>query len=165
MFAIDLPPLAERKEDIPLLVQHFVNRFNAIQGRRIVACSERVLSALMRYDFPGNIRELENAIEHAFVTCISSVIQLEDLPPHIAENIQNKTLSTSTSVPLLTGAQADIIRQELARQGFNRNKTALALGISRNTLWRKMRLLGIDAPTTTNNTSSRTTTSKSSTWS
>ncbi len=145
VFVIDLPPLRERKEDIPLLVQHFINRFNAIQGRRITACSERVLSALMRYSFPGNIRELENAIEHAFVTCIASIIQLDDLPPQLTASAKAEKIATHLAPLPLADAEAEAIRRELERQGYNRKLTALALGISRNTLWRKMKKLGIRA--------------------
>jgi PAS domain S-box-containing protein len=140
---IELPPLRERKEDIPLLVQHFIDRFNTLQGRRIRGCSERVLSALMRYDFPGNIRELENAIEHAFVICIDTTIQVDDLPDHILSSIALDDEKQPAAALPLESAEIQAIRSTLQKNDFNRNLTAKELGISRNTLWRKMKKHGI----------------------
>ncbi len=145
---IALPTLAQRKEDLPLLVRHFIDRFNTMQGRRIQGCSERVMSTLMRYPFPGNVRELENAIEHAFVVCIDSVIQTDDLPAHIlshAERADRDRVDDREELPL-EDAQAETIRSMLERHGFNRSLTAKALGISRNTLWRKMKRYKITVP-------------------
>lgn len=70
-----IPPLRQRKEDIPLLVEHFINRFNHLQGKQIEGVSQEVLQILMHYSFPGNVRELENIIEHAFVLCNDAIIQ------------------------------------------------------------------------------------------
>jgi len=143
---IDLPPLRERKEDLPLLVQHFIDRFNALQGRRITNCSDHVLSALMRYPFPGNIREFENAIEHAFVVCIANTIQMDDLPPHILAHEQRGPDCAATSAELpLQQAEAEALRTALEENGYNRTATAAALGVSRNTLWRKMKKFRIEA--------------------
>jgi transcriptional regulator with PAS, ATPase and Fis domain len=144
---VDLPPLKERREDIPLLVRHFINRFNALQARRIRGCSDRALSALMRYPFPGNIRELENAIEHAFVVCTDSTVQTSDLPLHILQHAAEESPGPAPGEPLpLEDAQAMAIRAQLEQHGYNRTLTARALGISRNTLWRKMKKFGITEP-------------------
>jgi len=143
---ITLPTLAERREDIPLLVDHFIGRFNALQGRRIARCSERALSALLAYGYPGNVRELENAIEHAFVVCGGDVIQLEDLPPQIAGQGRFSDPPQAPPPSPLRSAEAEAIRAALARFGGNRNLTADELGISRNTLWRKMKRHGIVWP-------------------
>ena len=140
---LELPPLRTRKEDIPLLIQHFINRFNTLQGRRITGCSERVLSALMRYPFPGNIRELENAIEHAFVVCIDTTIQLDDLPQHILGYLAEEGQRTAVANPPLEDAEMQAIISCLERNDYNRTRTAAELGISRNTLWRKMKRYGI----------------------
>jgi transcriptional regulator with PAS, ATPase and Fis domain len=140
---LELPPLRTRKEDIPLLVQHFIDRFNALQGRRIRGCSDRVLSALMRYPFPGNIRELENAIEHAFVVCIDTTIQMDDLPQHILGHFASAEQKVSADKPPLEDAEMQAILSCLEENDYNRTKTARALGISRNTLWRKMKKYGI----------------------
>ena len=140
---IDLPPLRERQEDIPLLVRHFIDRFNAVQGRRIERCSERVLSALMRYPFPGNVRELENTIEHAFVVCFDNIIQIDDLPPRVLEHLAQSRSAAKAPLPL-EDAQAEAIREALEQNGHNRTATAKSLSISRNTLWRKMKRYGIE---------------------
>ena len=136
---LELPPLARRKEDIPILVEHFINRFNAITGRRIARCSERVMAALMGYSYPGNVRELENAIEHAFVVCIGNTIQFGDLPVHIIESVTNPTDGPSAKVLPLQCAEAETIRAVLHKHQGNRNRSAAELGISRNTLWRKIK--------------------------
>ena len=139
-----LPPLRARTEDIPLLVDHFIQRFNAIQGRRIRGISERAMAALLRHPFPGNVRELENAVEHAFVVCGGSTIQAEDLPPHIHGNGQ--VASQPRSAPVtgpLEAAEAAAIRDALARHHGNRTRAAASLGVSRNTLWRKMKKHGL----------------------
>jgi transcriptional regulator with PAS, ATPase and Fis domain len=142
---LELPPLRARKEDIPLLVQRFIDRFNTLQGRRIRGCSERVMSALMRYPFPGNIRELENAVEHAFVVCIDTTIQLDDLPQHILDHFASEGQKPSADKPPLEDAEMQAIRSCLEQNDYNRTKTARDLGISRNTLWRKMKKYGIAA--------------------
>jgi len=140
---MELPPLRTRKEDIPLLIQHFIDRFNTLQGRRITGCSERVLSALMRYPFPGNIRELENAIEHAFVICIDTTIQMDDLPQHILSYLSDTGQKAPAAKPPLEDAEMHAIVSCLERNEYNRARTAADLGISRNTLWRKMKRYGI----------------------
>jgi PAS domain S-box-containing protein len=143
-----LPPLRDRKEDVPLLVQHFIDRFNTLQGRRIAGCSDRVLAALMRYPFPGNVRELENAIEHAFVVCMDATIHLDDLPAHILEQLSAGAEDSKIAefkLPL-DDAERQTIIGCLERNGYNRTVTARELGISRNTLWRKMKKYGVVVP-------------------
>jgi len=82
---IELPPLAKRREDIPLLVDHFIKRFNLRMNKRVHSVSAEVMELFMRYDFPGNIRELENAIEHVFVLCPTSQIKMEHLPQELVD--------------------------------------------------------------------------------
>jgi len=142
-----LPPLRERREDIPLLVNHFIKRFNALQGRRIARCSERVMATLMGYSFPGNVRELENAIEHAFVVCIGEIIQLEDLPSQLVKEVTEESShgreKDQEAYQPLQDAEAETIRKVLAAHQGNRQRAATELGISRSTLWRKMKKYGI----------------------
>jgi len=140
---IELPPLARRREDIPLLVDHFIKRFNLKMNKRIHSGSPEVMELLMRYDFPGNIRELENAMEHAFVLCNSSRIQLDHLPKELIEKA--KELAHPTPIPPdpLKRAEAQAILRALENNGGSRKKTAEELGISGVTLWRKMKKLGI----------------------
>jgi transcriptional regulator with PAS, ATPase and Fis domain len=137
-----IPPLRERREDIPILIQHFIERFNALQGRRIQRCSERVMAILMAHSYPGNVRELENAIEHAYVVCVGDTIQLDDLPPHLIQEEQEKGLEDLSKNPL-RNAEAETIRSVLEKHKGNRSQTAKELGISRNTLWRKLKRYGI----------------------
>ncbi len=148
IITIHLPPLRARIEDIPLLVDHFIKKYNAMQGRRITGIGERAMGLLMRHDWPGNVRELENAIEHAFVICAGSVIEREDLPPHILGDKPLPHASHAEPRPdrlgPLQSAEALAIREALARNDFNRSRAAEELGISRNTLWRKMKRHGIE---------------------
>jgi transcriptional regulator of acetoin/glycerol metabolism len=102
-----------------------------------------VLSALMRYPFPGNIRELENAIEHAFVICIDTTIQMDDLPQHILSHLSDAGQKQPATAPPLEDAEMQAILSCLERNDYNRTRTAGELGISRNTLWRKMKRYGI----------------------
>ncbi len=139
---ISLPPLADRKEDVPLLVRHFISRFNAFQGRRIKRCTENAMAALMDYDYPGNVRELENAIEHGFVVCGGDMIQRDDLPAHILEAAAERRIAHPPQRPLKQ-AEADKIRETLEKHFWHRQRAAQELGISRNTLWRKMKRYGI----------------------
>jgi PAS domain S-box-containing protein len=134
---IALPPLRSRTDDVPLLVNHFIVHFNALQGRRIQGISERAMATLIRYYYPGNVRELGNAIEHAFVVCAGNTIRLEDLPAHIRGQSMIPVV-TAVAGPL-ESAEATAIREALTRHSGNRTRAAKDLGISRNTLWRKMK--------------------------
>jgi transcriptional regulator with PAS, ATPase and Fis domain len=136
---IELPPLAERREDIPLLVDHFIKRLNLKMNRRISAVSPEVLNLFMRYDFPGNIRELENAMEHAFVLCRDSQIRLEHLPAELLEKAKEAVPPASAKLEPLKEAEQQAIRRVLERHGGNRRKAAEELGISPVTLWRKLK--------------------------
>lgn len=138
---IELPPLSERREDIPLLVDHFISRFNALQGCNVKRISDRALAALMEAPFPGNIRELENAIEHAFVVCRTDTIRLSHLPPSFERFDRQPKIVTGDQEKPFEAAETHVIREALERHNGNRMKTAGELGISRNTLWRKMKRL------------------------
>jgi PAS domain S-box-containing protein len=144
---LSLPPLRVRAGDIPILVEHFIQKFNALQGRRISGTSETALARLVAYGYPGNVRELENAIEHAFVVCGGNVIQVADLPPHIRGEAAGSPVVQAVDDTIerrpLESAEAVAIREALERHEGNRQQTARELGISRNTLWRKMRRHGI----------------------
>jgi PAS domain S-box-containing protein len=140
---ITLPSLAERSGDIPLLVDHFIRRFNALQGRHVRRCSERAMSVLLAHGYSGNVRELENAIEHAFVVCAGDTIQEEDLPAHMLEAAEARRRRLPRRRGPLESAEAKTIRETLERHGGNRGRAAKELGISRTTLWRKMKRYGL----------------------
>jgi len=141
-----LPPLRKRKEDIPLLVERFITKLNRIQGRSVEGVSPEVLSLLMVYDFPGNVRELENIIEHAFVLCSSSdTIDLQCLPEHL----HPYPVETSLAMPIATArkhVEAQAILEALRTSNGNRLAAAKALGMHKSTLFRKMNALGIHLP-------------------
>ncbi len=136
---ISLPPLSERKGDIPLLVDHFIRKFNILTGKTIHDVSPEVLSFLLGYPFPGNIRQLENIIEYAFIACKGDVIGIEHLPGDLIEGQEGQR-------PLLSAKEceeAEKIRAILDQYPHSRPEAARALGMSRSTLWRKMKRYGI----------------------
>ena len=139
---ISLPPLKERKEDIPLLVDHFIHKFNLLKGKNIEGVTAEVLTFLMDYAFPGNIRELENIIEYSFIFCRGATIAMEHLSRDLLESHQGKREPLST--PELEEAQK--IRAILERHSYNRLAAARTLGLSRTSLWRKIRKYGLSAP-------------------
>ncbi len=139
---IKLPPLRERKEDIPLLVNHFIRRFNNLSKKLIADISPSAMTVLTNHDYPGNIRELQNIIEHASVLCRGTVIDIESLPENVRPE-EGKPLARLTSMDDLEVA---FITEALRRNRFNRKKTAQELGMHKTTLWRKMKKLGINAP-------------------
>jgi transcriptional regulator with PAS, ATPase and Fis domain len=126
-----------------LLVNHFIDHFNRLQGKNVTRISEPALAALMTAALPGNIRELENALEYAFVICQGESIELHHLPPQYSE-IKRQSHDVS-KVVLFDSAERDVIRAVLKRNEGNRTKAARELGISRQTLWRKMNRLGLSA--------------------
>ncbi len=142
---IDLPPLYRRREDIPLLIEHFVVKFNLKMGKNLSGVSEEVIAFLMGYGFPGNVRELENIIEHAFVMCKGEIIELRHLPPELIERSKEALLEEKEVGRPLQKTEAESIRKALKRNRGNRLRTARELGIDRSTLWRKIKRYGIDA--------------------
>lgn len=136
-----LPPLHRRREDIPLLIQHFITHLNRVRGKDISGLSHEALHALMEYDWPGNIRELENAMEYAFIICPGGLIERRHLPE------QFKALQAlPDGLPggaTLAEIEARMIYDALVRNGWKRQATAKELGIDKTTLWRKMKRLGL----------------------
>lgn len=135
---ICLPPLRERREDIPLLIDHFIHKFNLLKGRSIQGVTPEVLSCLMDYPFPGNIRELENIIEYAFIPCKGRMIGLD----HLSRDLLNGYNGKSEYLSEHEHEEAEKIRAILDQYPGNRPEAARALGMSRTTLWRKMKKYG-----------------------
>jgi DNA-binding NtrC family response regulator len=131
---IDLPPLRQRRQDIPPLVQNFLGAFRARQGNAVEGLATEAAGRLLAHDWPGNVRELKHAVEFAAIRCRSREIGIEDLPPEIAAG---PTEQRPTSEP-------DRIRAAISQAGGNRKKAAEILGLSRATLYRRLKQLGLE---------------------
>lgn len=143
---LDLPALRSRKEDITLLVDHFFNHFNNIMNKQIDSLSPEVLNILMNHDFPGNIRELENIIEHAFVLCPNTQIEVSHLP----ETLRGKQLTNDKKQDKSSfkDLEKTFIENALRKNNWNRLATARYLKIHKSTLFRKIKALDIKLPDT-----------------
>lgn len=160
VFPINTPPLRDRKNDIPLLVNHFIARFNTQTGKQIKGITEDAYRIIMDHDWPGNVRELENSIEHAFVLCNKKTIDVFDLPQDIRQvQLKQFPVRGNTSVvPVLNAikdnSQEDFhylfrnitkeqLNEILIMNHYNRSETAKYLGVSRVALWQKMKKLAM----------------------
>jgi PAS domain S-box-containing protein len=142
---LELPPLRERKEDIPLLIEHFINRLNMLRGKTFTGLSHEALTQIMAHNFPGNIRELENIVEHAFALSRESQIELSALPDYLKTHSQQ----VPENLPMgatLKSFEAEKIEEVLRRNDYNRLAAAAELGVHKSTLFRKIKSLGIQLP-------------------
>jgi PAS domain S-box-containing protein len=139
---LDLPPLRNRKEDIPMLVRHFLGRLNRLRGKSVKGISQEALSLLMFHDYPGNIRELENIIEHAFVLCPEGQIEARCLPDHLRVS-RPLSVGRGKMDAALKSAEGQLILDTLEQNNYNRVAAARDLGIHKSTLFRKMKALGL----------------------
>ncbi|HEX2956713.1 MAG TPA: sigma 54-interacting transcriptional regulator [Chitinispirillaceae bacterium] len=135
-----LPPLRERPDDIPLLVEHFLMHFNTIQNRSIEMIDPQAMSILLHHKYPGNIRELENILQHAFVLCRGPVIEKKHFPKYLLEPTIASTTDDDQSYEAIEKRK---LLKALETNRFNRIKTAKELGIHVATLWRKMKKYNI----------------------
>ncbi len=142
---IHLPPLRERMDDFPLLVNHFIEKFNNKFKKDIKQFSSGAYDILMDYDWPGNIRELENVIEHCFVLCGGEIIQVDCLPKRLREQ-KSKTNTPDKKVSKngFQDAERELIISVLEKNNWNRTKASAELEINPSTLWRKMKKLEIN---------------------
>jgi PAS domain S-box-containing protein len=132
---INLPVLRERREDIPLLTDHFIAVFNKQMGKRIVGVSDQVRSTFMGYDWPGNVRELKHAVEHAFILSRGGSLEVEDLPMEIRQ----PRLLVAEAGARYGSLRREHVQQALAQSGGNKAKAARLLGVSRQTIYRKLK--------------------------
>ncbi|MFO1499037.1 MAG: sigma 54-interacting transcriptional regulator [Verrucomicrobiota bacterium] len=137
---VELPGLRDRREDIPLLIDHFITQFNRLKGKDIAGVSDAVLARLMEHDFPGNVRELENIIEHAFVLCNGGLIEPRHLPPGLRAGSVDDLLRLG-KVVTLRSMERLLIEDALRRHHGSRKKAAKQLGINPSTLFRKLKAL------------------------
>lgn len=140
---IHVPPLRERKSDLPLLMASFLSRFNEENGKSIKGFDNKSKAAMNSYDWPGNIRELRNCVESAVVMCSGDEITIDDLPVNIASSSSENAISVPFGISL-NDAERIVIEQNLAAQKNNKTKTAEILGIGRKTLQRKLAEWGIE---------------------
>ena len=139
---LELPPLREHKDDIPLLVNHFISRFNRLRNKNISCVTDEVLAILLAHDYPGNVRELENIIEHCFVLCQGEVIEKKHLPTSVCPTPSVDKVKTG-EVTTLKQMEILLIIEALRRNKGNKTATAKQLGINKSTLFRKMKAFDI----------------------
>lgn len=141
---LTLPALKYRREDIPLLIDSIIGKYNRIQGKTIAGVSPDAMMRLLKYDYPGNVRELENIIEQAFVLCRGEMIGLHHLPPELQP--EGHASTNSMDPKTLAEMEKQLISETLRRYGGNRKLSARNLGIDISTLYRKVRDLKIEVP-------------------
>jgi transcriptional regulator with GAF, ATPase, and Fis domain len=150
---IHVPPLRDRVDDIPLIAQHLLAHIGGREGRAL-RLSPDTLAAMIRYHWPGNVRELGNALEYAVATCTGQTIQIENLPSELREGAESAGLEESAAAPPVEEASPETLAEDPAERlrivqilesaRWNRGRAAEALGMSRSTLWRRMKELGIE---------------------
>ena len=140
---IEVPPLRERKDDIPLLLNSFLEKYNDENGKNISGFDSHARNALYKYDWPGNIRELQHCVESSVVMASGSEITLEDLPPSVSKASSLETISVPVGITL-DEAEKILIQENLAANKGNKSRTAEVLGIGRKTLHRKLEEYGLD---------------------
>ncbi|MGB3941542.1 MAG: sigma 54-interacting transcriptional regulator [Candidatus Manganitrophaceae bacterium] len=145
VFPIRVPPLRERKDDIFPLIKHFMAKFSKETGKQITHIAPAALEYLLSYDYPGNIRELENMIEHAFVTSPGPTLSIEHLPKPVGA-LSKETQPLTTGAGTLANQEKTLVLKALEKADWNQAKAAAELGISRSTLWRRLKEFGIKPP-------------------
>ena len=145
VITIDVPPLAEHKRDIPLLIDRFLERLNRRGHRKVNDISPEAVRILQAHDYPGNVRELQNVLEHAFVVGSGSLLEPEDLPSYILR--ASATTSGGEHTGRASNGEQEALLAILRKHGGNKTLAAMELGIHRSTLWRRMRRLGLNPAT------------------
>jgi transcriptional regulator with PAS, ATPase and Fis domain len=135
---INIPPLRERKEDIPLLVDHTIQRLNQTMGKHVSSVNADTMELLLNYDYPGNVRELQNIIEHTLVLCKDDELAPSSLPSYLRTSHMTSAKHSEQSTRL-QDLEMQTILDTLKLHQWNKTKTAEALGIDRTTLWRKLK--------------------------
>jgi len=138
VITLHLPQLRERREDIPLLCHHFLQKFNLKEGKKITKFSSNAMQALMDYDWPGNVRQLENAVSHAVILCKGEIIRQKHLPRFLRD-VTEEVVTAS-----LAENERRLVLRALLEAGWNKHEAARRLGISRSTLYGKIRRFGLE---------------------
>lgn len=142
-----LPRLKERMEDIPLLIERFINKMNRFKGKSVSGISRKALVVLLAHDYPGNIRELENIIEHGFVLCSEGEMELSHLPAYLLQKKSSRQQPNSSSIgESVRLTEEEKILEALKNNNYNRSAAAAELGIHKSTLFRKLKKYSISLP-------------------
>ena len=144
--SIHIPPLRERKSDIPLLVSYFMEKYCTETKKKIIRISGAAMKMLIEYNWPGNVRELSNVIERAIIFCKGTEIILDNLPEDIKKASQKKVFGLSLSSMSLPLTESILIRRVLEETNWNLKQAAMELEIARGTLYSKIKKYGIDKP-------------------
>ncbi len=137
--ALNIPPLAERKDDLPLLIQYFIKKYGALMHKDVTEIDPEVVDILLRYDFPGNVRELENIIERGVALTSSDTIEVSHLPEDLRGTCFQTFRRKSGGIPSLADQERAYIEWVLREHGDNKSLAAQSLGIDRVSLWRKIK--------------------------
>jgi transcriptional regulator with PAS, ATPase and Fis domain len=143
---LELPPLKERRGDIPLLISNFVKQYNITKGSAVSRIAEDAMDILLNYHYPGNIRELENIIEHAGVLCQGELIERRHLPMYLQATLGRAEAQIGAQPDVVAARdqrERELIVEVLKEHRWHRQKAAQALGMDRTTLWRKMKKYNI----------------------
>jgi two-component system response regulator HydG len=142
---LELPSLRDRRSDIPLLISHILKRLRVTRDSRAESFANNAMDVLLNYDFPGNVRELENIIEHALIVCQGEIIERHHLPLALQQGILQALPAGETSLPsdAVEISEKNMIMDMLQKFSWNKGKTAAALNINRTTLWRKIKKYNI----------------------
>jgi len=142
-----VPPLRDRREDIPILARHFLNEFSSAYGKKTRELSDTALEILIRYPWPGNVRELRNLVERLVIVCPQTRIEAHHLPPELFRGVAESPLQPYGTLHEARSAyEREFILRKLQENRWNMTQTAAALGLERSHLYRKMKSLGIAAP-------------------
>lgn len=145
VISLHIPPLSERRDDIPLLSYFFLKRYSAIMNKNVIEISEDAMTLLMNYDFPGNVRELENIIERGIALSNGNSIEIAHLPEDLRELSIKTFRKKEGKIPSLEDQEIAYIKWVLNEVGGNKTTAAQILGIDRVSLWRKLKKYGLDA--------------------
>jgi PAS domain S-box-containing protein len=144
LFTMEIPPLRDRPEDIPLLIDHFLARFNSTKGKTVVGFTQSAMEILLNHAYPGNVRELQNIIEHAFILCKTSSIGPECLPLYLQK--RSFPVAGARGRKAVREFEKELILSALRRHGGKVHRAAKEMGVHRATLWRKMKKINAAAP-------------------
>jgi PAS domain S-box-containing protein len=139
VITLNISPLRERKEDVPLLIEHFMDSFNQTVEGKINGISAPAMKILLNHAYPGNVRELENIIEHAFILCRENYIAPKHLPDYLTDRFPRQTVKGKKLEDLVDSFEKELIEETLKQYGGNIERVAEELGVHRSTLWRKMK--------------------------